>query len=218
MTEAVYPRHEQAFEQGSYAFDTFTSALAGVAREGAGLRGGAVGVVHASVGGEAPRGDGDRQVALDLEPQEVFDRPEEDAPAAEGDDQDQHGERQTDQLRLRRIHHGEVLATGEHLEAVLDLGWKGAGAGFQAEGLVFRPDGSIVKAINPRNAWIPVELDEDGRFEVYVEAAANPEIISGGFFPQPRGERRPLRVERCWWISSRPISSTGGVSTGISNN
>ena len=80
-------------------------------------------------------------------------------------------------------------ARGEHLEAVLDLGWKGAGAGFQAEGLVFRPDGSIVKAINPRNAWIPVELDEDGRFEVYVEAAANPEIISGGFFPQPRGEK-----------------------------
>ncbi len=31
-----------------------------MAREGAGLRGGAVGVVHASVGGEAPRGDGDQ--------------------------------------------------------------------------------------------------------------------------------------------------------------
>lgn len=72
---------------------------------------------------------------------------------------------------------------GRAVELVVDLGWKRhRGPGFQAEGLCYRPDGSVIKAVNPDNCWIPlidangvakVELDDAGRFTVYVEAASN---------------------------------------------
>lgn len=73
---------------------------------------------------------------------------------------------------------------GRAVELVVDLGRKRhRGPGFQAEGLCYRPDGSVIKAVNPDNCWIPlidangvanVELDDAGRFTVYVEAASNP--------------------------------------------
>ncbi|GAB2615430.1 alpha-mannosidase [Pseudactinotalea suaedae] len=64
------------------------------------------------------------------------------------------------------------------LEVVVELGWSDGSPGFQCEGTVYRPDGSIIKGIHPRNTWIPVELDEAGRFQVYLEAASNPIISS----------------------------------------
>ena len=75
-------------------------------------------------------------------------------------------------------------AAGRKVELVVDLGWLGhRGPGFQSEGLVYRADGTVVKSANPRNHWVPlvaadgtpnVELDDEGRFTVYIEAAANP--------------------------------------------
>ena len=41
-----------------------------------------------------------------------------------------------------------------------------------------RPDGSIIKALNPRNTWIPVETDAEGHIDVYVEAASNPILLA----------------------------------------
>ena len=41
-------------------------------------------------------------------------------------------------------------------ELVLDLGFLSGQPGFQAEGLVFDPDGRIVKAIEPRNNNVPI--------------------------------------------------------------
>ncbi len=73
------------------------------------------------------------------------------------------------------------------VEVVCDLGFTGATPGFQAEGLVYAPDGSIVKAIEPLNAYVPVPRDED-RIDLYIEAASNPNI--GGdwtFQPTPLG-------------------------------
>lgn len=78
-------------------------------------------------------------------------------------------------LRLRATVPPEVR--GEHLELVLDLGGEYDSPGFQCEGLVFRPDGSVVKGLNPRNTWIPAEPDGDGRIEIYVEAASNPVLL-----------------------------------------
>ncbi len=71
---------------------------------------------------------------------------------------------------------------GETLEAVVDLGGEYDSPGFQCEGLVFRADGGIVKAHNPRNQWIPVEAGADGRFEFYLEAAANPVVLGDPAF------------------------------------
>ena len=72
------------------------------------------------------------------------------------------------------------------LEAIIDLGGEYDSPGFQCEGLVFRADGGIVKAHNPRNQWIPVEAGADGRFEFYLEAAANPVVLGDPAFIEDR--------------------------------
>ncbi|HEY0188770.1 MAG TPA: glycoside hydrolase family 38 C-terminal domain-containing protein [Cellulomonas sp.] len=76
---------------------------------------------------------------------------------------------------------------GRRTELVLDLGWADHSPGFQAEGLVYRPDGSVVKGLNPRNVWVPV----DGpAVDLYVEAAANPLVLGyDPFRPTALGEK-----------------------------
>ncbi|GAA1340014.1 glycoside hydrolase family 38 C-terminal domain-containing protein [Streptomyces sanglieri] len=90
---------------------------------------------------------------------------------------------------------------GETVEAVIDLGFAKDRPGFSAEALAHRPDGGVVKALNPRNTWLRVGEPVAGgeEFTYYLEAAANPEILDG---VSPLGDREtagsePLyRVER----------------------
>ncbi|MFF0431522.1 alpha-mannosidase [Streptomyces sp. NPDC004327] len=79
---------------------------------------------------------------------------------------------------------------GQRVEAVLDLGFDVTGAGFSCEGLVHRPDGTVLKALNPRNAWLPVADPAAGgeEFTYYVEAAANPALCDS-HEPTPLGGR-----------------------------
>lgn len=86
---------------------------------------------------------------------------------------------------------------GRTVEAVLDLGFDRMMPGFQCEGLVHRPDGSEVKALNPYNDWVRVADRAAGgeRIEWYVEAAANPVLVEHR--PTAEGDRltsgdRPL--------------------------
>ncbi|MGO4756303.1 alpha-mannosidase, partial [Streptomyces sp. 2MCAF27] len=78
---------------------------------------------------------------------------------------------------------GEVEPqTSGAIDLVLDLGWFDHSVGGHCEGLVFTPDGTIVKGLHPRQTAIrlnegPGLLDSDGRFELYVEAAANPLLL-----------------------------------------
>lgn len=73
-------------------------------------------------------------------------------------------------------------------ELVVDLGFVDEQPGFQAEATAYRPDGSIVKAIEPRNAWVP--LAEPGPFRLLLEAAANPTIqVPYEYEPTPLGDR-----------------------------
>lgn len=81
---------------------------------------------------------------------------------------------------------GTVPATATRPELLIDLGWAGRRPGMQAEGLVHRPDGSIVKALNPLNNWIPVTPGEV--VDLYVEAAANP-VIGPGYGVTAEGDR-----------------------------
>lgn len=79
-------------------------------------------------------------------------------------------------------------SSGTRPELVVDLGFDASGPGFQAEALVFRPDGSIVKAIEPRNASVPVEGDE---IDLWIEAAGNPSVAGTfTFAATPLGDRR----------------------------
>ncbi|GAA2456044.1 glycoside hydrolase family 38 C-terminal domain-containing protein [Streptomyces pulveraceus] len=70
---------------------------------------------------------------------------------------------------------------GETVEAVIDLGFAKDRPGFSAEALAHRPDGGVVKALNPRNTWLRVGEPVAGgeEFTYVLEAAANPEILDG---------------------------------------
>ncbi|MFJ5304239.1 alpha-mannosidase [Streptomyces sp. NPDC088350] len=87
---------------------------------------------------------------------------------------------------------------GETVEAVLDLGFSTHSPGFSAEGLVYRADGTAVKALNPRNTWVPVAERAEGgeEFTAFIEAAANPVVMHTApheltFGPTPVGGRAP---------------------------
>ena len=82
------------------------------------------------------------------------------------------------------------LQDGDRPELLLDLGFSDGGPGFGAEALVYRPDGSIVKAVEPRNLHIPLPREPGMPFGFYVEAASNPNVAAGfSFAPTPLGDR-----------------------------
>ncbi|MFG2263708.1 alpha-mannosidase [Streptomyces sp. NPDC048720] len=68
---------------------------------------------------------------------------------------------------------------GRTVEALLDLGFDENMPGFQCEGLVYRPDGTPVKGLNPRNQWVRIGAPAEGGEEVrlHIEAGSNPVIL-----------------------------------------
>src|SRR5699024_1295130 len=63
------------------------------------------------------------------------------------------------------------------VELVVDLGFGPGGPGFRSEALAYTADGTIIKAVEPRTAYVPVDercTAADGTFEIYLEAASNP--------------------------------------------
>ncbi|RMI41933.1 alpha-mannosidase [Streptomyces triticirhizae] len=101
---------------------------------------------------------------------------------------------------------------GRRVEAVLDLGFDATKAGFAAEGLAYRADGTPVKALNPRNAWLTVAEEAVGgeEFTYYVEAAANPVILDDGpggvpFLPTRSGDRAPWLTGEAAGAAGEPI-------------
>ncbi|WP_313542529.1 glycoside hydrolase family 38 N-terminal domain-containing protein [Leifsonia aquatica] len=82
---------------------------------------------------------------------------------------------------------------GRRIEVIADLGFDTNMPGFQCEGLVYRPDGTPVKSINPRNQWVLVAESAVGgeAVELYVEAAANPVLLDyHPFLPTQEGDIR----------------------------
>ncbi|UZX01999.1 alpha-mannosidase [Arthrobacter sp. CDRTa11] len=77
------------------------------------------------------------------------------------------------------------------VEMVVDLGFTTEIPGFQCEGIAWRPDGTIIKAISPRNQYIPLKLLGSGMaVDFYVEAAANPDVAQGWTFAaMPYGDK-----------------------------
>ncbi|KQS11292.1 alpha-mannosidase [Curtobacterium sp. Leaf183] len=72
-------------------------------------------------------------------------------------------------------------AEGTTAELLVDLGFTKRHPGFQAEGLAYRPDGTTIKAIEPRNNAVPLTVGPGESFELYVEAGANPDIGGDSF-------------------------------------
>lgn len=93
---------------------------------------------------------------------------------------------------LRLEGEAPVAPEGCRVELVVDLGFSHIMPGFQAEGLAYQLDGTVVKAINPTTRWLPV--DEGATYAYLVEAAANPVILNvdggpaGAFAPTALGD------------------------------
>ena len=73
-----------------------------------------------------------------------------------------------------------------HAAKVL-LGSRARQRGFQAEALAWSPEGTVVKAVEPRNRAVP--LPERGPFQLYLEGASNPDVAGRWTFaPTALGE------------------------------
>ena len=88
-------------------------------------------------------------------------------------------------------------------ELVVDLGFTRGQPGFQSEGLVYTPEGSVLKGIEPLNDWIALPAGQDG-FDLYIEAASNPDVGSDWTF-------RPTRLGDRKTAGSDPLYRFGGV-------
>lgn len=92
------------------------------------------------------------------------------------------------------------------VEIIVDLGFNSdVPGGFQCEGTAWRSDGSIIKAISPRNFHVPLKLLGGGHsVDFYVEAAANPDVAQGWSFapPTPLGDKPlPARSPGTAWAA-----------------
>ncbi|AZS42098.1 MULTISPECIES: alpha-mannosidase [Microbacterium] len=80
---------------------------------------------------------------------------------------------------------------GRRVEALIDLGFDVNMTGFQCEALAYRPDGTPIKSINPRNQWVPIAETAAGDepIELYLEAASNPVLLDyHPFLPTQEGD------------------------------
>lgn len=76
------------------------------------------------------------------------------------------------------------------IELVVDLGFTGEQPGFQAEGTVYSPSGRIIKAVEPLNRGVRLDAGFGGEVDVYIEAAANPNVAQDFLFiPTPYGDK-----------------------------
>ncbi|GAB3805714.1 hypothetical protein GCM10027605_32210 [Micromonospora zhanjiangensis] len=90
---------------------------------------------------------------------------------------------------------------GGRVELLVDLGFEKAGPGFRSEGLAYTADGTPIKGIEPRTAYVPVARPAVGgeRVEVYVEAAANPRFdgsVTALGDPDTAGDKPLYRLDR----------------------
>jgi alpha-mannosidase len=77
---------------------------------------------------------------------------------------------------------GGHLPERTQAELVIDLGFNRAQTGFQSEALIYALDGVPIKAISPLNSYSRAAVGADGRVDVYVEAAGNPDVGSDWLF------------------------------------
>ncbi|MCA1223765.1 alpha-mannosidase [Streptomyces sp. 8L] len=98
---------------------------------------------------------------------------------------------------------------GRTVEALLDLGFDENMPGFQCEGLVYRPDGTPVKGLNPRNQWVRVAERAEGGEDVrlHIEAASNPVLLDyHPFLPTPLGDKETAGSDPLYRIARMDLA------------
>ncbi|MFB4275947.1 alpha-mannosidase [Nonomuraea sp. MTCD27] len=99
--------------------------------------------------------------------------------------------------------------SGRIVEAILDLGFDENMPGFQCEGLVYRPDGTPVKGLNPRNQWVRVGSPAEGgeRVRLHVEAASNPVILDyHPFLPTRMGDKETAGTDPLYRLARMDLA------------
>ncbi|WP_416981805.1 alpha-mannosidase [Streptomyces sp. T028] len=99
--------------------------------------------------------------------------------------------------------------SGRTVEALLDLGFDENMPGFQCEGLVYRPDGTPVKGLNPRNQWVRIGAPVEGGEEVrlHIEAASNPVILDyHPFLPTRLGDKETAGNESQYTLARMDLA------------
>ncbi|GAB3523450.1 alpha-mannosidase [Arthrobacter monumenti] len=92
-------------------------------------------------------------------------------------------------------------------ELVVDLGFTSAQSGFQAEGTVYTPTGRIVKAVEPLNRAVTLNINDDGAVDLYIEAAANPNVAQDFVFtPTPYGDKATAGDEQLYRLNQLDIA------------
>ena len=81
---------------------------------------------------------------------------------------------------------------GTRLEVVVDLGYSDTQPGFQAEATAYRPDGTVIKGLHPRNRYVALSDatadatagggDAGATVDLLLEASSNPDVAGGGDF------------------------------------
>ncbi|WP_344296682.1 alpha-mannosidase [Agromyces neolithicus] len=94
---------------------------------------------------------------------------------------------------------------GVRPELVVDLGFTAAQPGFQAEALAWSTDGTVIKAVEPRNRAVPVPAS--GAFQLYLEGASNPDVAGQwSFAPTALGEWRSAGTDPVYVLRSVDIA------------
>lgn len=82
-----------------------------------------------------------------------------------------------------------ALPEGTRAELLVDLGFTSGQVGFQSEAMVWSTDGRPLRGIAPLNNAVTEAIDADGRIDVFIEAASNPDVGSlFTFEPTPLGD------------------------------
>jgi alpha-mannosidase len=99
--------------------------------------------------------------------------------------------------------------SGGHVVLRADLGFSG-GPGFQAEGLIYRPDGIPAKGIEPDNTELVIAERAVGgeAVDYYLEAAANPPVIERAFRPTDLGDVRTAPREPLYTLTALELVRT----------
>ncbi|GAA3346837.1 glycoside hydrolase family 38 C-terminal domain-containing protein [Amorphoplanes nipponensis] len=102
------------------------------------------------------------------------------------------------------------------LELVVDLGWRDDSMpGFQAEALAYDADGTVLKAVQPRNNWVPVRGPD---VEVFLEAAANPQFFGAHieqFRPTPLGDVHTAGNEPLYTLAAAAVVVRDAAVAGL---
>ncbi|KAA0920549.1 alpha-mannosidase [Streptomyces apricus] len=111
---------------------------------------------------------------------------------------------------------------GTTVQMLVDLGFSGLLPAFQAEGMVYRPDGTILKGIEPFNHVVDIAPGRGTRIDFYVEAASNPNLLehffvttlasAAGGAPLPSGFAAPTR-SRTVHLGDKATAGTDPIYT-----